>query len=268
MLRLTAVDGARAVLRMMTKDPWRTHATGLLTRESQIQQQLAGTTIPAPISLAVDPGGSAAGTPAHLMSWLTGSLDLVRTDDHLLDRLARLLTEIHRHDPGPARPREYQSWAAESKRVIPQWSQHPQVWKEAFAILRHEPPAHASAFLHRDFQLGNILWQDGEISGVVDWVETSWGPSGLDVAHCTTYLAMLHGTETAERFVESYRTLDGAALDDRNQSYWDVMDIVGYLPDPTKVAQPWREKGLDVTDQLARARLEEQLTLVVRRRSA
>ena len=41
------------------------------------------------------------------------------------------------------------------------------------------------------------------------------------------------------------------------------MDVVGYLPDPTKVVQPWRDQGLEITDELARARLEQRLADVL-----
>ncbi|MGH3392350.1 MAG: hypothetical protein ACRDOO_26060 [Actinomadura sp.] len=40
--------------------------------------------------------------------------------------------------------------------------------------------------------------------GVVDWVETSWGPADLDVAHCSTALALLYGTQACMPFAESY----------------------------------------------------------------
>lgn len=41
MLALDPVAGERAVLRMMTEEPWRTHGAALTTRESEIQRMLA-----------------------------------------------------------------------------------------------------------------------------------------------------------------------------------------------------------------------------------
>lgn len=265
MLRLTADDGERAVLRLMTKQPWRTHAAGLIGRESEIQRQLAATDIPVPVSIAVDPTGADAGAPAHLMSWLPGAVELTRSDDDLLRSLARLLVEIHRYDPGPARPRDYQSWAGPAKRVVPDWSRDPEVWKEAFTVIERQPPPFRGTFLHRDFHLGNVLWDRGEATGVVDWVETSWGPRGLDVAHATTYLAMLHGAETANRFASIYHDLGDGPERAGDQRYWDVMDVVGYLPDACKVVQPWRDMGREIPHELARARLEEHLVSVMNR---
>ncbi len=262
MLRLTAGDGERAVLRLMTKEPWRKHAVELLMREVETQRQLASTALPTPTTLAVDPAGVHAGTPAHLMSWLPGALQLTRDDDDFLLTLSRQLVEIHNFDPSGARPRNYQSWAVPAKRVLPQWTRRPTLWRHAFAVLGQQPPPYPGTFLHRDFHLGNVLWSGATVSGVVDWVETSWGPAGLDVAHCATYIAMLHGPQTAGRFARIYQDLrEGAYAGE--QQYWDVMDIVGYLPDPTKVVQPWNAVGRKISNELARTRLEERLQSVV-----
>ncbi|SNY66392.1 phosphotransferase family protein [Paractinoplanes atraurantiacus] len=247
-VRLDAEDGERSVLRLMTKEPWRQHAPGLLGREAAILDRLAPTAIPVARSLGLDVIGAEAGVPAHLMSWLPGRLRLEAGGD-VLAPLARMLAEIHQIDE---RPRDFQSWAPPSKRVVPLWTRRPALWERAFRVLDEPSPEFQGTFLHRDFHLGNVLWSGNEITGVVDWVEASWGPAHLDVAHAATYLAMLHGLEAAIEFSP------------HADEYWTVMDVVGYLPDPAKVAQPWRDCGLDVSDDLARRRLDQWLGHVLR----
>lgn len=263
MLALTGEDGEQAVVRLMTRQPWASHAPQMLPRESGLQALLAPTPVPVPVSLAVDSTGDAAGAPAHLMTRLPGTLVLDRCDDDLLGLLAGLLADLHDVDPGAERPRDYQTWAPPAKRVVPEWAGQPEVWRAAFDLLAahdEEPRGFEGTLLHRDFHLGNVLWAGGAVSGLVDWVEASWGPAALDVAHAGTYLAMLHGPQAAARFAEAYderrpgRT--GSAAD---ATYWAVMDAVGYLPDPTKVAAPWRERGIDISDTTARTRLEDYL---------
>ena len=144
------------------------------------------------------------------------------------------------------------------------WVRRPPLWNHAFELLEQPPPAYSGTFLHRDFHLGNVLWSGGRISGVVDWVETSWGPADLDVAHAATCLAMLHGVEAAARFTDAHRRRADDRRDEDQFRYWNVMDIVGYLPDPVKVVQPWRDSGLDISDDLARRRLEQRLDHVLR----
>ena len=262
-LRLTADTGDQAVLRLMTREPWRGHAPAMLARESSVQDQLDAGPVPAPRSIAVDLDGSRAGAPAHLMTWLPGRVELEGCSEGLLGRLARLLRDIHRHDPGERPPRDYQSWAHPAKRVVPEWSLRPGLWERAFRVLEGAPPPYRGVFLHRDFHLGNVLWRRGEPSGVVDWVETSWGPAALDVAHCATYLAMLHGLDVAHRFVRAYHCLDPDRGDPRDDRYWATMDIVGYLPGPAKIVQPWRDLGRHVDEVEAQRRLEELLAVTL-----
>jgi aminoglycoside phosphotransferase (APT) family kinase protein len=263
MLRLTAADGEQAVLRLLTREPWRRHGPALLRREAEVHTLLARTSVPSPRSLGVDPTGELAGDPAHLMTHLPGALELRASTDDLLASLARTLRDIHAVDPGPDRPREYESWALPDQRVVPAWATRPGRWREAFARLDAEPPTYEGRFLHRDFHLGNVLWRDGRVSGVVDWVETSWGPAALDVAHAATYLALLHGSDAGERFAQAY----GRHSHDHHDgdAYWALLDVVGYLPDPTKVAAPWRDLGIDVSDEVVRRRLEDRLERVLSR---
>jgi prepilin-type processing-associated H-X9-DG protein len=252
MLALTPEAGDPAVLRLVTREPWRTHGQGLTTREHEIQRLLAGTPVPAPRSRALDADGRACGHPAHLMSWLPGRVDADRVDAVSLGRLADLLVDIHEVAPTIA-VRSYQSWAWEAKYSVPPWAVDAGVWEAAFDLLRSEPPAYEPCFIHRDFQLRNVLWSDGHVSGVVDWMETSIGPAWLDVAHCSTNIALGHGSSAADRFAAAYVERTGRVP----QPYFDVMDVVGFLPPPGRVGF--------VTDAREQQRLEERLRSVLRR---
>jgi aminoglycoside phosphotransferase (APT) family kinase protein len=167
MLALDTGDGGEHVLRLMTREPWRTHGPALTTREREVQQMLAGTGVPAPRSRALDPDGRACGFPAHLMTLLPGRVDLDRVDGVSLDRLADLLAGIHDISP-TVDVRPYQSWAWEAKYSVPPWATDAALWEEAFALLRTDAPDFEPCFIHRDFQHRNVLWSDDRISGVVD----------------------------------------------------------------------------------------------------
>lgn len=252
MLAISADGREPAVLRLMTNEPWRTHGEPLTTRESEIQRMLAAMDVPAPRSLALDATGEHCGHPAHLMTLLPGAIEPQRVDDASLARLAELLADIHAVTP-TIDVRSYQSWAWEAKFVVPEWASDAALWEDAFALLRGEPPAYDPCFIHRDFQPRNVLWDRGEITGVVDWVETSIGPAWLDVAHCATNLALTHGSEVADRFADAYVTTTGRAP----QPYFDVMDVVGFLPPPGRASF--------ITDPAELARLEERLAAVLTR---
>lgn len=169
-----------------------------------------------------------------------------------LDRLAHLLASIHDVSP-TIEVRTYQSWAWEAKYTVPPWATDTGLWEEAFALLRTDPPDYEPCFIHRDFQPRNVLWSDDRVSGVVDWVETSMGPAWLDVAHCCTNIAIDHGSDTADRFAAAYVARTGR----EPQAYFDVMDIVGFLPPPGR-------SGF-IKAEGERRRLEQRLSSVMQR---
>jgi aminoglycoside phosphotransferase (APT) family kinase protein len=250
MLRVSGAEGC-AVARLMTREPWRSHGAELTTREHQVLHMLAATDVRAPQSIALDQTGDQCGVPAHLMSFVTGVVEMDRTDSTSLNALATALAGIHEVQPTIV-VREYQSWAWEAKFVVPAWSRDPALWQMAFELLRHQdPPRPDRSFLHRDFQPRNVLWGAGQISSVVDWVEASMGPRWLDVAHCSTHLALHHGSRIAQKFGQTYATITGA----EPQPYFDVMDIVGNLPAPGREAL--------ITDVSQLERLEEHLRAVL-----
>lgn len=228
MLALSHRSGARSVLRLMTNEPWRTHGAALTRRERATQAELAATLVPAPVSHGIDAEGAITGVAAHLMSRLPGA-PTAHVDDTTVAAMAEMLALVH--DVRPEEPfREYQSWAWEAKWVVPAWTRHPDAWARAFDMLAEEPPTFEATFLHRDFSHRNLLWLDGKISGVVDWVETSTGPGWLDAAHAATNLAVACGPAPARSFLTAYAALTGT----RPDRYWLVMDAVGFLPPPGK----------------------------------
>jgi aminoglycoside phosphotransferase (APT) family kinase protein len=228
MLAISDASGSQSVLRLMTNEPWRTHGRALTRREQAAQDELASTPVPAPTSLGLDADGTAAGVSAHLMSRLPGK-PTAGVDDASLTAMAEMLATIH--EVQPSEPfRTYQSWAWDAKWVIPRWTQHPASWRRAFDILGDVPPGYESSFLHRDFSHRNLLWSEGAISGVVDWVETSTGPVWLDAGHAATNLAIAFGPGPATGFLAAYAALTGR----RPDTYWLIMDAVGFLPPPGK----------------------------------
>ena len=228
MLGLSQRSGARSVLRLMTEEPWRTHGAALTRRERATQIELVATPVPAPVSLGLDAEGAVTGVAAHLMSLAPG-VPTADVDDATVAAMAEMLALVH--DVRPVEPfRQFQSWAWEAKWVIPAWTGHPDGWARAFDILAEDEPAYEPTFLHRDFSHRNLLWADGTISGVVDWVETSTGPAWLDAAHAATNLAVAYGPEPASSFLTAYAALTRT----RPDRYWLVMDAVGFLPPPGK----------------------------------
>lgn len=267
-LDICGPSGRRSLaLRSFVKPFFVRHAEGLLTRKAAVLRLLGGTNVPAATLIAVDATAQFCDHPSLLMSLLPGS---VRLGDAGAGRRAELLAgqlqRIHRLSVTEEdRPRTYQAWTAPDRVTVPEDTQQPDLWQWAADVIRREPPDYQACFLHRDFHPGNVLFAgDGNslrISGVVDWVETSWGPADLDVAHCSTALALLHGVPEGMRFADLYAAAGGRLSEDRAAHlYWRLLDALAYAPDAEKLAAPWRELGrADLTSTVLTRRLEGYL---------
>ncbi|MFE1256302.1 phosphotransferase family protein [Streptomyces fungicidicus] len=262
------------VLRSFVKPFFVRHAEGLLNREADVLTLLADTAVPAAELVAVDATARHCDHPSLLMSLLPGT---VRMDDEGADERAGLLAGqlagVHRVPvTGAARPRRYQAWTSAERVTPPVDTRRPELWRHAVDVIRRDPPEYRGVFLHRDFHPGNVLFSDEaggspRISGVVDWVETSWGPADLDVAHCSTALALLHGVPAGLRFADRYTAAGGTlAEDDRAHLHWRLLDALAFAPDAEKVAVPWRELGrTDLTAGVLADRLETYVAALLER---
>ncbi|WP_328432660.1 alpha/beta fold hydrolase [Streptomyces sp. NBC_00453] len=259
MRRLTLDDGAALVQRAFVKPFFRRHGPGLLAREASVLALLAGQeSIPAPGLVAVDATAEHCDHPTLLMSALPGRVRVDEDDlDRRLDLLAAQLVRVHGVVPAE-KPRLYQAWTSPEHVRTPDGP----LWERAVDMIRRDPPPYESCFLHRDFHPGNVLFTGVgpklRITGVVDWVETSWGPADLDVAHCSTALALLHGPAYGLDFRERYEAHGGRDLaDGHDHLYWRLLDALHYCPDAAKLAGPWRELGrVDLTSEVLGERLE------------
>ncbi|MFY1595022.1 phosphotransferase family protein [Micromonospora sp. WMMD737] len=275
MRRLTigARDGSTRdlVLRSFVNPSYVRHAEDWLNREADALFVLAGTCVPAPGLLAVDPTAAHCEYPSLLMTHLAGRTVL---DDGGLETrvplLARQLVAIHALRPAE-RPREYVALTTADTVVTPKGADAA-AWAAAIDVIRKPAPPCAGRFLHRDFQPGNVLFdvppsraEGVRITGVVDWAATSWGPADLDVAHCCTNLALLHGPAWGLRFAQAYEEAGGtlaAAASER--LYWQVRDALACSEEVRLVAQPWRKAGrTELTTRAVEERLDAYVTALM-----
>jgi aminoglycoside phosphotransferase (APT) family kinase protein len=113
------------------------------------------------------------------------------------------------------------------------------VWRRAIEEVAGARPDEPSAFIHRDYHPGNTLWDSGNLTAIVDWTTASWGSPSVDVAHMRANLAMSFGLDTAEAFLDVYRTVVGASY--AHSPYWDLRVAVDFLPDLPSNGRPSAE---------------------------
>ena len=101
---------------------------------------LADTPVPAPRSLALDADGRHVRVPRAPDDPAAGPRSTpTASTTSSLDQLAELLATIHEVSP-TIEVRTYQSWAWEAKYAVPSWATDPDLWQDAFALLRTDAP--------------------------------------------------------------------------------------------------------------------------------
>ncbi|GGL87851.1 phosphotransferase family protein [Micromonospora yangpuensis] len=259
------------VLRSFADPSYVGHAEDWLNREADALSLLAGTGVPAPGLLAVDPTATHCEHPSLLMTHLPGRTVLENEGlETRVPLLARQLVAIHALQPAQ-RPQKYVTLTTADTVVTPDGADVA-AWAAAIDVIRRPAPPCEGRFLHRDFQPGNVLFDlpptrpaGAQLTGVVDWAAASWGPADLDVAHCCTNLALLHGPAWGPRFAQAYEEAGGvlaAAASER--LYWQVRDALACSEEVQVVAQPWREAGrTDLTTRAVKERLDEYVTALM-----
>jgi aminoglycoside phosphotransferase (APT) family kinase protein len=140
------------------------------------------------------------GTPFVMMQWLPGTPFFVWQPDARFDRTPHAvaplweqcvdaLVQLHRFDwqrhlPDWARPIPLQDEITRWDRILgkapePAWLEAGQRVRER--LLEHLPPSPAPALLHGDCQPGNMLYESGRLTGIIDWELASIGSPLLDV---------------------------------------------------------------------------------------
>ncbi|HQZ54645.1 MAG TPA: aminoglycoside phosphotransferase family protein [Thermoflexales bacterium] len=255
--------GVDAVLRLFDNAAWLADEPDLVAHEAAALGEADRAGCPAPRLIAWSAEDVGFGAPALLMSRLSGEVVLSPGDQAAwIERLAFALAAIHRH-PAVDLGWNYFPWFEPADAVIPAWSPNPSTWDSAIAIARHPAPVETTVYIHRDFHPVNVLWESGEVSGIVDWVNACRGPASVDVAHCRCNLALMYGAAVADAFLAAYVT---ATPGFRHDPYWDVGSLLEWaLPQPTPY-RPWAEFGLSgMTVALMEARAEAYLARLLAR---
>jgi aminoglycoside phosphotransferase (APT) family kinase protein len=193
-------------------------------REAGVLTGLDASALSAPRLVAIDADAVHCSYPTLVMSWLPGRM-VLRPNDQAdwLRQLAQQLPRIHAAEVA-APPVDL--WLDLDALEIPEWSSDDGIWQAALDLVHGPAPTGEPCFIHRDYQPFNLLWTGSTLTGVVDWVWSSYGAPDIDVAHCRLNLTVLFSSAHAARFLDHYE----AAASRRVEPWWDVAGLLVYLP--------------------------------------
>jgi Ser/Thr protein kinase RdoA (MazF antagonist) len=185
--------------------------------------------IPAPQPLYLDETGTVLGIPGIVTRYVSGAQNESPDDPVAWARaLAETLVRIHTI-PSDLAPRsllldanDEAAWFIHSDNTPEFMQAHPDgesVWKavrRGFPRLEPVPPS----LVHLDYWPGNILWEEGKVSAVVDWEEAAFGDPAIDVAYCRMDMLIRGLPQVADEFLAAYETAAGVSLP--NLGFWEL----------------------------------------------
>ena len=223
-VQLIEVDGVPLVLRRYVNELAHEIPRAVASEVQALRTARAvlGDMVPEPA--AHDATGARSGCPSLIMTYLRG-----KPVPHGLDlrQMVEPLAHLHAH-AAPADFPPYCHWFDIDHLATPKWTMRPEAWETLIdAVGRGEPDAQ-HVLLHRDYHPGNLLWERGALTGIVDWPSSCSGPRGMDVAHARGNLALVDGVGAAERFLQAYRQIVPSYDHD---PWWDIADLLSFESD-------------------------------------
>jgi aminoglycoside phosphotransferase (APT) family kinase protein len=215
-------------------------------------------TVPVPGPIAADLESVWFGMPSVVMSRLPGRPDVTPKDvDLWVEGLAQVMADLHETPLDGVEAALTQPPWAETWR--PPAGEHDPLTAAAVSAVTERLPSLASehVFTHGDFHPGNVLWQGGRVSGVVDWSGARLDSRWSELAYCRTEVCLLLGPDKADRLADAYSTIVGDASDDL--AVYDVMYVLLSRKYAAKALDAYREQGHALNYQRSLEYLDEQL---------
>jgi aminoglycoside phosphotransferase (APT) family kinase protein len=179
-------------------------------REQQVLQALDGLGGLAPVLLGSDVDGRWSESPTSLISWLDGQADITPGEpESWAAQLGDALALVHAF-PGrrlAALPRVFDRDGGSREALAgPLASRVRSGWGQIVAA--------GDVLTHHDYWSGNVVFREGELTGIVDWQGAVRGPRGFDVGWCRLDLILLFDEPVADVFLLAYEDRIGRRLDD------------------------------------------------------
>lgn len=227
-------------------------------REFKTLQLLNNHSLPVPEPLYLDDTGTILGSPGIVTRFMPGKLVMAQPyPAQWAERLAKTIALIHAVPINPSNAsflldaNSEVLWFLKSKASMPKYIRvHPKgniLWQAILDylpnLIRVEP-----SLVHIDYWSGNILWNKGVVSAVVDWEEAAQGDPGIDVAYCRMDMILCGMSEAADKFLATYEKEMSKPV--ANLGFWELAAAVRpmFNPDGWISESPAKERFANYVD--------------------
>ena len=196
----------------------------VVEHEFAVLHKLKSLGVPAPTPYYLDESCHIFHTPYLIMEFVEGKPEFTPSDvNKFMRQLAQYLAQIHQLDQAqlqfpfiepqiinleyyPAQPNEIASKA----RI-----------REALAPHLPLTPRNSSLFLHGDFWLGNLLWENGELTAIIDWEDMVYADPLYELAVTRLNIIWAFGVKAMHTLTQHYHSLM-PQLDLTHLPHWDL----------------------------------------------
>ena len=189
--------------------------------EHKILTFLREGSIPCPEPIFFDPKGTILGLPVLITNRLPGEQILAHPANPLwaeqAPTVAELLTRIHML-PCPDEliailpdATSQATWFTEND-TVPDYMQAYPDGESIWNIIRQELPKMTPpgpVLVHGDYWSGNMLWEKGQLTAILDWENVAFGDPGFDIAYCRMEMIIDGMDDAADTFLKTYETYTG-----------------------------------------------------------
>jgi aminoglycoside phosphotransferase (APT) family kinase protein len=201
-----------------------TEASDHVSLEADRLRRVQPIDVPTPEPLAADIDGRENGVPVLLMTRVAGVPQPRWFGPEWTTGLAETLRAISSADVDTSNLPLASSWRDPSLER-PSWFGDAALW-EAAGQREQELVGSPSRFIHRDFHPLNVLWSEGSVSGIVDWLHACIGRIEHDLAACRVNIALTDGVAAVDAFTKACGDLaDGY---DRGWDLERILSLAGY----------------------------------------
>jgi aminoglycoside phosphotransferase (APT) family kinase protein len=211
-----AADGVQAVVERRPKAmPGKPPPAERAAREAALLARLPDLGIPAPRLRHFEPPDTL------VLDFLEGGTDPPPgAPASLVEPLAELLAALHRLGPEHGLP-PLQTFT-DPLPDLRTW--RPDLFAaDALPGPPYRPFAGPPRLLHGDFWMGNLLWRDGHLAGLLDWEDACLGDPMAELAAARCDLHSRFSVHAADALAEAYAAL--APVDRSRLAWWDL-----YMP--------------------------------------
>lgn len=223
----------------------------------QVTQSLA---LPTATPLCLDDSGSILSSPCIVLEYIEGEPEFSPSDvQDAITQMATVLARIHRADVSRL---ELSFLPKQSELTAEDLRERPSTVDESMKevairdVLESVWPPHQvnkSVLLHGDFWPGNILWEDGNLVGLIDWEDAALGDPLADLAIGRLEVLFAFGADALDEFTRRYRSMNKINFD--NLPYWDLCAALRPVSQIDDWAAGWSAQPInrsDVTEETMR----------------